>query len=68
MAEFQPGERVLVDVAAGILPGEHAAPDWQPGTVDERLENGYYRVRLDIEIGGRAAVKEAAPEHVRPLR
>jgi hypothetical protein len=67
MAEFQPGDRVLVDVSAGILPGERTAPDWQPGTVSERMESGLYRVRLDMEIGGRPAEKEAAPEHLRPL-
>ncbi len=66
MAEYQPGERVEVDVSAGILPGERAAPDWQTGTVVERLPNGFYRVRLDLPIAGRTAEKEAAPEHVRP--
>jgi hypothetical protein len=65
MADFQPGERVEVDVSAGILPGGRAEPDWQPGTVIERLANGYYRVRLDMPIAGRTAEKEAAPEHVR---
>jgi hypothetical protein len=68
MAEYHAGDRVLVDVSAGILPGEHAAPDWQPGTVASRMENGYYRVRLDVEIAGRPAEKEAAPEHVRSLQ
>ena len=68
MAEYQPGDRVDVDVSAGILPGERAAPDWQSGTVVERLPNGYYRIRLDLPIGGRTAEKEAAPEHVRGVR
>jgi hypothetical protein len=67
MAEYQPGERVEVDVSAGILPGERAAPDWQTGTVVQRLPNGFYRVRLDLPIAGRSAEKEAAPEHVRPV-
>ncbi len=67
MAEFRAGDRVLVNVSAGILPGGDGAPDWQPGTVAERLPNGYYRVRLDQEIAGRSADKEAEPEHLRPL-
>lgn len=67
MDEFHAGDRVLVDVSAGILPGEQTAPDWHPGTVAERMENGFYRVRLDMEIAGRAAEKEAAPEHLRRL-
>jgi hypothetical protein len=67
MAEYRPGDRVLVDISAGIVPGGHATPDWQPGTVRERLPNGRYRVRLDVPIAGRAAEKEAASEHIRPL-
>ena len=67
MAEFQAGDRVLVNVGAGIVPGAQGSPDWQTGTVAERLPNGYYRVQLDAEIAGRSAEKEAAPEHVRPL-
>ena len=67
MAEYQPGARVLVNISAGIVPGAEGSPDWQPGTVEGTLENGYYRVRLDQEIAGRGAEKEAAPEHVRPL-
>jgi hypothetical protein len=67
MAEFRSGERVLVNVGAGIVPGAAGAPDWQPGTIEERLENGFYRVRLDAAIAGRTAEKDAAPEHIRPL-
>jgi hypothetical protein len=66
MAEYHPGQRVLVDISAGILPDSEATPDWQPGVVEERLETGWYRVRLDRPVGGREAVKEAAPEHIRP--
>jgi len=68
MAEFRHGERVLVNLSAGILPGEAGAPDWQPGTIERREENGYYRVHLDAPISAREAVKEAAPEHIRALR
>jgi hypothetical protein len=67
MAEFGKGDRVLVNLSAGILPGEPRAPDWQPGTIEERLDNGYYRVHLDAPIAGRDAVKEAASEHIRAL-
>jgi hypothetical protein len=67
MTEYRPGDRVEVDVSAGILPGERAAPDWQSGTVVERLPNGFYRVRLFLPIAGRTAEKEAAPEHVRAV-
>jgi hypothetical protein len=67
MAEYRSGDRVLVNMSAGIVPGSEGVPDWQPGTVEERLENGEYRIRLDQPIGGRTADKEAAPEHVRPL-
>lgn len=67
-AVFKPGERVLVDIAAGIVPGVQAhAPDWQPGTVQARLPDGRYRIALDLPIAGRTAVKEAAPEHIRRL-
>jgi len=53
-ARFEPGERVLVDIAAGIVPGAPAhAPDWQPGTVQARLPDGRYRVALDLPIAGR---------------
>ena len=66
MAEFSVGQRILVDAAAGIVPGQQAhGPDWQPGTVRERLANGFYRVELDAPIAGRTAMKDAAPEHVR---
>lgn len=67
--DLRVGDRVLVNVSAGIVPdtGREPPPDWQPGTVAERLENGHYRVRLDEQIGGRPADKEAAPEHVRSL-
>lgn len=68
MAEFNIGQRVLVDTAAGIVPGAPAhAPDWQPGTVRELLPNGFYRIELDASIAGRTALKDAAPEHVRAL-
>lgn len=69
MAEPRVGDRVLVNLSAGILPeaDREPAPDWQPGTVAERLDNGFYRVRLDQEIGGRPADKETAPEHIRPI-
>ena len=67
MAGYSAGDRVLVNISAGILPGEEGVPDWQPGTVEELLPNGYYRVRLDQEIAGRLAEKEAAPEHLRPF-
>ena len=66
MAEFRTGDRVEVNVSAGIVPGTSPEPDWQPGTVVERLDNGLYRVRLDAPIAGRTAEKEAAPEHLRP--
>ena len=65
MTEYQPGDRVEVDISAGIIPGAQATPDWQPGTIAERLTDGRYRVRLDQPIGGRAADKEAAAEHIR---
>lgn len=65
MATFQTGDRVLVNISAGIVPGTEGSPDWQPGTVEEVMPNGYLRVRLDQEIAGRGAEKEAAPEHVR---
>ena len=68
MAEFAIGARVLVDAAAGIVPGQQShAPDWQPGTVREQLANGFYRVELDAPIAGRTAMKDAAPEHLRAL-
>ncbi len=67
MAEYQPGDRVEVDISAGIIPGANLAPDWQRGTVVARLENGRYRVRLDEPIAGQTAEKEAAPEHVRAI-
>jgi hypothetical protein len=65
MTSYQPGDRVEVNVSAGIVPGAAGEPDWQPGTVQEQLPNGLYRVRLDYPIAGRAAVKDAAPEHIR---
>jgi hypothetical protein len=65
MMDYKSGDRVLVNVSAGIVPGSAGAPDWEPGTVLDRLDNGFYRVRLDEEIGGREAIKEAAPEHIR---
>lgn len=67
MAEFHAGDRVLVNISAGIMPGAAGSPDWQPGTVAEILTNGYYRVRLDQQIAGRGADKEAASAHVRRL-
>jgi hypothetical protein len=68
MPEFRRGERVLVNISAGIAPGAEGEAEWQPGTVEERMENGFYRVRLDGEIAGRGAEKEAAPEHIRALQ
>lgn len=65
MAEYTPGDRVEVNISAGILPGANPEPDWQPGTVVERMANGRYRIRLDEPIAGQTAEKEAAPEHVR---
>jgi len=65
MMEYKSGDRVLVNVSAGIVSGVAGAPDWEPGTVLDRLDNGFYRVRLDEEIGGREAIKEAALEHIR---
>ena len=65
MADYQPGDRVEVNTSAGILAGTTPEPDWQAGTVAERLANGRYRIRLDQPIAGQTAEKEAAPEHVR---
>lgn len=65
MVDLHVGDRVEVDVNAGIVPGTHPGPDWQTGTLQGRAENGMYVVRLDTPIGGREALKEAAPEHVR---
>jgi hypothetical protein len=67
MAEYRNGDRVAVNISAGIVPGANPEPDWQPGTVVERLEDDRYRVRLDAPIAGRTAEKEAAAEHLRPL-
>jgi hypothetical protein len=67
MADYRAGDRVEVDVSAGIVPGARPEPDWQAGTVVERLDNGLYRVRLDAPIAGRTAEKNAAPEHLRSL-
>ena len=63
--EFQRGDRVEVNVSAGIVPGGEADPDWQPGTVEERLPTGLYRIRLDNPIAGRLAGKEAEPHNIR---
>ena len=65
--EYQPGDRVEINVSEGIVPGTHPRADWQPGAVLERLPNGHYRVVLDEPIGGRRAEKETAPEHLRRL-
>lgn len=67
MAEYNAGDRVLVNISAGVLPGQEAEPDWQGGTVEERLPNGLYRILLDEAISDRSAEKEALPEHMRPL-
>jgi len=67
MADFKPGDRVQVNLTAGIVPGEEGTPDWQAGTVEQRLPNGLYRILLDEPISDRTAEKEALPEHVRPL-
>jgi hypothetical protein len=66
MPEYAPGDRVEVDISAGILPGTNPEPDWQAGTVVARLDNGRYRIRLDEPIAGQTAEKEAATDHVRP--
>ena len=66
MAEYQRGDRVEVNVSAGIVTGASPEPDWQTGEVIERLDNGLYRVRLDQPIAGRTAEKETSPEHMRP--
>lgn len=68
MAEYRTGDRVEVNVSAGIIPGAHPEEDWQPGTVVDRMDNGLYRVDIDAPIAGRQAMKEAAPEHLRPIR
>jgi len=68
MDEYRAGEHVQVNISAGLLPGTNAEPDWQPGTVESRLPNGFYRIRLDASISGRTADKDAAPEHIRALR
>ncbi len=65
MADYSAGERVQVNISAGLVTSGSGAPDWQLGTVEEQLANGLYRIRLDVAIGGRTAVKEAAPEHIR---
>ena len=67
MTTYQSGDRVEVNLSAGIVPGGAIEPDWQPGTVAEQLPNGQYRIRLDNPIAGRTAEKEAAPEDIRPL-
>ncbi len=69
MGEYQPGERVEVNISAGIVPDETTEPEpqWEPGTVLERMPSGLYRIQLDHPIGGRLAEKEAAPEHIRRL-
>jgi ribosomal protein L21E len=66
MPEYAPGDRVEVDISAGILPGTNPEPDWRTGVVVERTSAGRYRIRLDDPIAGQTAEKEAAPEHVRP--
>jgi len=65
MAEYAPGSRVEVNISAGILPGSHPEPDWQPGTVIAVQPNGMLRIRLDEPIAGQTAEKDALPEHVR---
>lgn len=67
MADYKPGDRVLVNISAGIIPGATTAPDWQPGTIEEQMPNGLYRVLLDESISGRTAEKDAAPEHLRAM-
>ena len=64
--DYQPGDRVAVNISAGLLPGSHPEPQWEIGTVEERLPTGLYRVRLDGAVAGRPAVKEALPEHMEP--
>ena len=65
--EYQAGDRVEVDIAAGITPAVESVAEWKPGTVIERLPSGLYRIRLLEPIGGREAEKEARPEHIRGL-
>jgi ribosomal protein L21E len=67
MPEYKSGDRVEVDISAGILPGTRPEPDWQRGTVVERLPDGMLRIRLEEPIAGQTAEKDALPEHVRPL-
>jgi hypothetical protein len=68
MADYAPGDRVEVDISAGILPSADPEPDWRSGSVVARLDNGMVRIRLDDPIAGQAAEKEARPEHIRPAR
>lgn len=68
MNEYRPGDRVEVDISAGILPGVETEPDWQPGTVERRLPNGLFRILLDAPIEDRTARKDAKPEHIRAGR
>ncbi len=65
MPDFRTGERVEVNISAGPSTGGDGTPDWQPGTVEDRLPSGFYRIRLDEAISGRTAEKEAASEHIR---
>lgn len=64
-ASFEVGDRVEVDISAGILPGATSDPDWQLGVVRGQTEDGLYRVELVRSIAGRPAEKDAAPEHIR---
>lgn len=65
MNDYQTGDRVQVNISAGIAPGADPEPDWRTGTVLGRLQNGMYRISLDDPIGGQQAEKEALPEHIR---
>jgi len=68
MAEYRAGDRVEANISAGIVPGAEPEPEWDHETVAERLPNGFYRIRLNHPIAGRAATKDAAPEHIRARR
>ncbi len=68
MTEYRAGDRVEVNISAGIVPGATPEPEWEPGTVEEQSPDGLVRVRLDHPIAGRSAIKEAAPEHIRAQR
>ena len=63
---FQPGDRVEVDISAGLLPGVETEPQWETGTIEDVQPSGMLVVRLDGSIAGRPALKEARMDHLRP--